>query len=89
MPDEVIDGLTSAGFFRLLKPPQFRGCDVSQRGLLQAIEALGQASGSAAWLVSIAATTAHFARRAPEKVQTEVFASPTLESPQLGTRNCA
>jgi 3-hydroxy-9,10-secoandrosta-1,3,5(10)-triene-9,17-dione monooxygenase len=76
LPDEVVDGLTSAGFFRLLKPQRCGGYDVNQRTVLEIIEILGQANGSAAWLVSIAATAACVVRRGPERVQSEIFSSP-------------
>ena len=44
LPDEVVDGLTSAGFFRLLKPQRCGGYDVNQRTVLEIIEILGQAN---------------------------------------------
>lgn len=76
LPDEVINGLTDAGFFRLLKPSQFGGYEVSQRTILEVLETLGQANASAAWLVSIAATAASLVRCAPEQLQSEIFCSP-------------
>ena len=78
LPDEVINGLTHAGFFRLLKPPRFGGYDVSQRTILQVIEALAQANGSAAWLVSIGATAAALVSRGSERLQSEIFSSPDV-----------
>jgi 3-hydroxy-9,10-secoandrosta-1,3,5(10)-triene-9,17-dione monooxygenase len=76
LPDEVIDGLTDAGFFRLLKPSQFSGYEVSQRTILDVLETLRQANASAAWLVSIGATAASFVRCASERLQSEIFCSP-------------
>jgi 3-hydroxy-9,10-secoandrosta-1,3,5(10)-triene-9,17-dione monooxygenase len=76
LPDEVIDGLTHAGFFRLLKPHRFGGYEVKQRTLLEVIETLGMANGSAAWLVSIGATAAALVRCGSELVQSEIFSSP-------------
>lgn len=76
LPDEVIDGLTNAGFFRLLKPRQFGGYEVRQRTILDVLETLGQANGMVAWLVSVGATAAAFVRCASEQVQSEIFSSP-------------
>jgi alkylation response protein AidB-like acyl-CoA dehydrogenase len=76
LPDEVIDGLTDAGFFRLLKPRRFGGCEVTQRTVLEVVETLGRANGSAAWLVSIGATAAAVARLGSEPLQSEIFSSP-------------
>jgi 3-hydroxy-9,10-secoandrosta-1,3,5(10)-triene-9,17-dione monooxygenase len=67
LPDEVIDGLTDACFFRLLKPHRFGGYDVNQRTVLEIIETLGHANGSAAWLASIGATAAWVMRRTPDR----------------------
>ena len=49
--DAVIDGVTAAGFFRLLSPQQFGGYEVDVRTVLEISELLGQADGSVAWLV--------------------------------------
>jgi 3-hydroxy-9,10-secoandrosta-1,3,5(10)-triene-9,17-dione monooxygenase len=76
LPDEVIDGMTKAGLFRLLKPCQFGGYEVTQRTLLEVVETLGRANGSAAWLVSIGATAAAVASFGSGLLQSEVFRSP-------------
>ncbi|WP_131813475.1 acyl-CoA dehydrogenase family protein [Mycobacterium kubicae] len=75
MPDEVLDGLTEAGFFRLLKPRHFGGYDVNQRTVLEVILTLGQANASAAWLVGIAAGGSALARRGSERLQAEIFSN--------------
>ncbi|WAC90090.1 acyl-CoA dehydrogenase family protein [Mycobacterium sp. Aquia_213] len=76
LPDEAIDALTDAGFFRLLKPGRFGGVHARQRTMLEIAETLGQANGSAAWLVSIGATAAVVARHGSEQAQSEIFGAP-------------
>ncbi len=71
--DEVVEALTDAGLFRLARPTRFGGFGAGARTRLAVIEALGQADGSAAWLVAIAADAAWTVGRAPERVQQEVF----------------
>jgi 3-hydroxy-9,10-secoandrosta-1,3,5(10)-triene-9,17-dione monooxygenase len=56
--DAVIDGLTEAGLFRLLKPSRFGGYQLDMGTLVHVTEALGAVDASAAWLVGIAATSA-------------------------------
>jgi 3-hydroxy-9,10-secoandrosta-1,3,5(10)-triene-9,17-dione monooxygenase len=74
--DEVIDALTSAGFFRLNKPRRFGGYPIDLRTTLQITETLAEADGSAAWVVGLAATGAWATNRGSQQVQQEVFADP-------------
>lgn len=76
LPDEAIDALTDAGFFRLLKPRRFGGVHAGQRTMLEIAETLGQANASAAWLVSIGATAAIVAGHGSEQAQAEIFHAP-------------
>ncbi|ORW99508.1 hypothetical protein AWC29_27570 [Mycobacterium triplex] len=76
LPQEAIDALTEAGFFRLLKPRRFGGVHARQRTMLEIAETLGQANASAAWLVSIGATAAVVARHGSEQAQSEIFRAP-------------
>ncbi|WAJ46715.1 acyl-CoA dehydrogenase family protein [Mycobacterium sp. Aquia_216] len=76
LPNEAIDALTDAGFFRLLKPRRFGGHHARQRTVLEITETLGQANASAAWLVSIGATGAIVARYGSEHAQAEIFGAP-------------
>ncbi|SOX52853.1 oxidoreductase [Mycobacterium ahvazicum] len=76
LPDEVINALTDAGFFRLLKPRRFGGVHAPQRTVLEIVETLGRANASAAWLVSIAATAAVVARHGSPQAQSEIFSVP-------------
>lgn len=76
LPDETVETLTDAGFFRLLKPHRFGGLPVGQRTMLELTEALGAANASAAWLVSITAGGTAVAKHGSERAQSEVFSSP-------------
>ena len=76
LPDNVIRSLTNAGFFRMQKPRRFGGYDVKFRTVLQVVEALGRANGSAAWLVAVAAGANALVRCGSQRVQSEVFRSP-------------
>ncbi len=76
LPQEAIDALTEAGFFRLLKPRRFGGVHTRQRTMLEIAETLGQAIASAAWLVSIGATAAVVVRHGSEQAQSEIFRAP-------------
>jgi 3-hydroxy-9,10-secoandrosta-1,3,5(10)-triene-9,17-dione monooxygenase len=71
--DEVIDALTEAGMFRLFTPRRYNGYEVDLPTLLDITEILGEADGSAAWLVGVAATASWFAAHAPAQAQDEVF----------------
>ncbi|HYP92263.1 MAG TPA: acyl-CoA dehydrogenase family protein [Mycobacterium sp.] len=72
--DAVIDGVTAAGFFRLLSPQQFGGYEVDVRTVLEISELLGQADGSVAWLVGLGATATWLAAHFPDRARSEVFA---------------
>lgn len=74
--DEVIDALTDAGLFRLMKPSRFGGYGGSLRTVLEVTEALGEADGSTGWVVAIAAAGALATSRGSEQAQAEIFANP-------------
>ncbi|MCV7427646.1 acyl-CoA dehydrogenase family protein [Mycobacterium montefiorense] len=76
LPNEAIDALAEAGFFRLLKPARFGGLEAQQRTVLEIAETLGHANASAAWLVSIGAGAAIVARHGSEQAQSEIFSAP-------------
>ncbi|MDV3128354.1 hypothetical protein M1247_25805 [Mycobacterium sp. 21AC1] len=71
--DEVISALTEAGMFRLFTPRLYSGYEVDLGTILEITEILGEADGSAAWLVGIAAAAAWVAAHAPTQALDEVF----------------
>jgi 3-hydroxy-9,10-secoandrosta-1,3,5(10)-triene-9,17-dione monooxygenase len=75
LPDEVIDALTEAGMFRLRTPGRFGGYGADVRTVLDVTVALGEADGSAAWLVGLSATGAWVSGRASQQAQQEIYGS--------------
>lgn len=73
LPDDVVTALTEAGFFRLLTPRRFGGYETELRTFLAVTEALGEADGSAAWLVGVSAVGAWLTAHACPQAQEEVF----------------
>ena len=71
--DEVIAGLTDAGLFRLMTPSRFGGFEADLRTVVEVTEALGEADGAAAWLVSIATVPAWVSGFASAQAQQDVF----------------
>src|SRR5690242_11398796 len=71
--DEVIAALTNAGMFRLGQPTGLGGYEAGARPRLAVTEVLGEADGSAAWLIALASDAGWILGRAPERLQQEVF----------------
>ncbi|MCW2560273.1 MAG: hypothetical protein JWP55_4237 [Mycobacterium sp.] len=71
--DAVIAGLTEAGLFRLFTPSRFGGFETDLRTVLEVTEALGEADGSAAWLVSVASVAAWTTGFASARAQQDIF----------------
>lgn len=73
LPDEVIARLTEAGLFRLLTPRRLGGYETQLRTVVAVTEALGEADGSAAWLVALGSAHAWMAGLTSERARQEVF----------------
>ena len=71
--DQVIEGLTAAGMFRLLTPRRYGGHQADLGTLVEVTDVLGEADASAAWLVCIAAMGAWTVAHAQTPAQDEVF----------------
>ena len=71
--DDVIDGLSAAGFYRFFKTAQFGGYSPRARTMLEITEALGEADGSAAWLVGLGSTTHWMLGNLSARAQEEIF----------------
>jgi alkylation response protein AidB-like acyl-CoA dehydrogenase len=67
--------ITASAIFRhdLVTPRRYNGYEVDLVTLLDITEILGEADGSAAWLVGIAATSAWVAAHAPTQALDEIF----------------
>src|ERR1700730_7242762 len=53
LADEVNAALVDAGMFRLLTPKRFGGYEADLRTTVEVVSTLGEADGSAAWVVGI------------------------------------
>jgi 3-hydroxy-9,10-secoandrosta-1,3,5(10)-triene-9,17-dione monooxygenase len=73
LPDSVVAALADAGLFRLLTPTRFGGYEADVRTVVEVMEALGEADGSAAWQVGIVAGSQWVACHFSERAQREIF----------------
>jgi alkylation response protein AidB-like acyl-CoA dehydrogenase len=71
--DEVIEALEENGMFRLFTPRRFGGLEIDLATLLSVTTALGEADGSAAWLVGVAASTSWLMAHGSPELQEEVL----------------
>lgn len=71
--DEVIEALQDAGMFRLFTPRRFGGLATDLVTLLAVTTALGEADGSVAWLVGVAASTSWLVAHGSLELQEEVL----------------
>ena len=72
--DEVIGALQDAGMFRLFTPHRFGGLQTDLVTVQEVTAALGEADGSAAWLVGVAASTSFLIAHGSAELQEDVFA---------------
>lgn len=75
LDDEVIAGLSAAGFFRLRTPTRFGGYWADLRTVLEITEVLGTADSSAAWLIGIGATATWMVSLGSARAQQEIHGS--------------
>jgi 3-hydroxy-9,10-secoandrosta-1,3,5(10)-triene-9,17-dione monooxygenase len=73
LPDSVVAALADAGLFRLLTPTRFGGNEADVRTVVEVMEALGEADGSAAWQVGIVAGSQWVACHFSERAQREIY----------------
>ncbi|QIZ01007.2 acyl-CoA dehydrogenase family protein [Streptomyces sp. S1D4-11] len=73
-PTEMTAALADAGLFRMLVPGRLGGYEAGLRTVLEVTEALGEADGSAAWLVGVASVASWMAGLASVEAQDDLFA---------------
>ena len=71
--DAVIEALQDAGMFRLFTPRRFGGLEIDLITLLEVTTTLGEADGSAAWLVGVAASASWLMVHGSPELQEEVL----------------
>ncbi|RKR86880.1 alkylation response protein AidB-like acyl-CoA dehydrogenase [Micromonospora pisi] len=78
LPDETIEALGQAGFYRMRVPIRYGGYECDTRTLVEVATELGRADGSAAWTASVYWIPTWMACTFPDEVQDEVFATPDV-----------
>jgi 3-hydroxy-9,10-secoandrosta-1,3,5(10)-triene-9,17-dione monooxygenase len=70
---KVISAMTDAGLFRMLTPRRFGGYEADFRTILETTEAIAEADGSAAWVLSTALVGAWSAGLISAQAQQDIF----------------
>lgn len=78
VPLDLIQGLAEAGAFRLCIPHAQGGIEADVQTLLDVIEEVARADGSAGWVVMIGATSGLVSGYLPSDVATEIFGDPQV-----------
>ena len=74
LPDQLVDKLTDAGFFRMMLDRELDGLEADPLTAAQVVETLSKVSPSVGWVVMIVASTNFWAARTlPEDAVREVF----------------
>ncbi len=73
LPRQAVDALVNAGVFKLVVPRAFGGQDAPASVLLDVIEEIARADGSAGWCVMIGATSALMSAYLEESIAREVY----------------
>lgn len=75
MPEEVNEALTRAGMFRLLSPKRYGGYQTDARTVIEVTEVLGEADGSASWLVALGSVANWISGLGSERAAEDIFGS--------------
>ena len=75
VPPALVQEIARAGLFRMLVPREVGGLEVEPRVLLDVIEEVARADGSAGWALMIGATTGVIAAYLPDTAAREIFAA--------------
>ena len=76
VPLELVHGLADAGAFRMCVPRALGGGEVTVRTLVDVIEEVARADGSAGWIVMIGATSGLVSGYMPADVAAEIYGPP-------------
>ncbi len=76
LPAELVHALAQAGLFRMCVPQAFGGDEVDATTMVEAIEEIAKADGSAGWCVMIGATSGLVSAYLPEAVARDIYAAP-------------
>src|SRR6202158_6236778 len=73
LPRELVQAFANAGLFRMCVPRQLGGAEVDAATMVQTIEAVSHADGSAGWCVMIGATSGVMAAHLPDAIAREIY----------------
>jgi len=76
IPPALVRDIARAGLFRMLVPESVGGLEVDPASMLDVLEELARADGSAGWTVMIGATTGVIGAYLPEAAAREIFGNP-------------
>jgi alkylation response protein AidB-like acyl-CoA dehydrogenase len=76
LPAELVHAFAEAGLLRMCVPQAFGGGEVDAATMVQAIEEIAKADGSAAWCVMIGATSGLVSAYLPEAGARDIYADP-------------
>lgn len=76
LPTELVHAMAEAGLFRMCVPQVFGGLEVDAATMVEVIEEIAKADGSAGWCVMIGATSGLVSAYVPDTVAREVFGAP-------------
>ena len=78
LPDSLAMLFRDAQFYRLCMPASFGGLEADPRTVAETIEALAEADASAAWCITVSATTGAFGAYLDPDVAKSIFPDPAL-----------
>ena len=73
LPQELVDGFTRAGIFRMLVPRRYGGSEVDVATMIATLAELSCADGSAGWCAMIGATSGVTAAYLPQAEASEIY----------------
>ena len=78
LPQTLVKAMAEAGFFRLLTPAKFGGCEVDVATMVRVIEEVSKVDGSAGWIVMTAGSTSVISAYLDDETAHEVYGSDPL-----------
>lgn len=78
LPDDLARKFRDAGLYRLCIPKAHGGIEAPPRAIVETLEALAEVDASAAWCVTVSATTGSFGAYLDNDVASRIFPDPNL-----------